>query len=106
MFKRVFVGPISVLIFGSFIFAQAPGGRGAIPNATPEQTAAIAQMNVDLAPATQALTVARNAVVAAALAVPRDDAGIRTKVDAVKAAELTLANSRTDAFFENPGFIE
>jgi hypothetical protein len=94
MFKRVLVGPISVLIFSALIFAQAPGGRGGIPNATPEQTAAIAQMNADLAQAMQALTTARTAVVAAALAVPRNDADIKTRVDAVIAAEVYLAGSR------------
>lgn len=98
MFRRVLVGPISVLIFSSLMFAQAPGGRGGIPNATPEQTAAIAQMNADLAPAMQALTAARTAVVASALSVPRNDADINAKVGGVKAAELTLANARTDGF--------
>jgi len=77
------------------MFAQ---GRGGIPNGTPEQTAAVAQMNADLSGAGQSLTAARTAVVAAALADPRNDADIRTKVEAVKAAELAVASDRAQAF--------
>jgi len=45
-----------------------------------------------------ALTAARTALAAAAYAQPRDDAAIRSKAEAVKAAELSIANARADAF--------
>lgn len=51
-------------------------GRRGVPNATPEQTAAIARINGVLAPQTGRLAEARAGVVAAALAQPRDDAAI------------------------------
>ncbi len=90
----------SILVFSTFAFAQAPGGSrgGGIPNVTPEQTAAIAQMNADAAPLNQALTAARSAVVAASLADPRNNSDIQAKVAAVNAAELALAKGRADAF--------
>ena len=78
--------------------AVAQGGRGGIPNATVAQTAALAQINSGLAGQTQALTAARAALTAAALAEPRNDAAIQAKIDAVKAADLALANARADAF--------
>jgi hypothetical protein len=77
---------------------QGRGGRGGIPNATPEQTAAIAQMNTDLAPQTQRLAAARADILAATLAVPRNDAAVNDKVAAIRAAELELANARAEAF--------
>ena len=80
--------------------AAAQGRRGGIPNATPEQTAAIARINSTLAPQTQRLAEARAAVIAAALAQPRDDAAIRARVDAAGAAELELAKARSGAFAE------
>jgi hypothetical protein len=94
MFKRVLVVAVAPLIANAVMLAQNPGGRGGIPNATPEQTAAIAQMNMDLAPVVQSLTAARTAVVTASLADPRDDAAIKAKVDAVRAAEGYLADAR------------
>ena len=86
--------------------AQAPAagqggggrGRGGLPNATPEQTAAVAQMNSDLASQTQALAAARTAVTVASLTIPRDENDVRAKVAAVKNAEVALANARADAF--------
>ena len=88
---------------GAAAGAQGRGGRGPIPNATPEQTAALAQMNSELAPLTQALTAARDAVGAASLANPRDPAAVQAKVAAVKSAELALANARADAFAKLQG---
>lgn len=91
----------SCLIFISFLaysfsaWGQGPGGRGGIPNVTPAQTAAITQMNADLATANQAVTDARTAVIQASLEAPRT---IQAKVDALKAAELTGAAARADAF--------
>lgn len=101
MFKSVIFVTIAAATFAALTFAQAPGGGGrggGIPNVTPGQTAAIAQMNADLAPLNQSLAAARSAVLTAALASPRSDAAIQAKVDAVKAAELALAIARADAF--------
>ena len=75
----------------------ARGGMGGIPNATPAQNAAITQMNTDLAAPLRSLTTARAELVAATFASPRDDAAIQAKVQAVKAAELALANARAEA---------
>ncbi len=77
--------------------AQGRGGRG-VPNATPEQTAAIAQMNAGLTSDVQRLAAARADLIAAALAAPRDDVAIHAKVEAIRAAELELAHARADAF--------
>lgn len=98
MLKRAAFAVILLLTFSALILAQAPGGRGGIPNVTPDQTAAIAQMNTDLAAATQALAAARTAVIAASLAQPRSNPAIQAKVDAVRAAEQALAIARADAF--------
>jgi hypothetical protein len=75
-------------------------GRRGMPNATPEQTAVIAKTNVSLAPQTQRLAAARSDVVAAAFAEPRNDAAIRARVEAIRAAELDLAKARAAAFME------
>jgi hypothetical protein len=98
MFKRAFFPSALFLTFSAIAFAQAPGGRGGIPNVTPEQTAAITQMNADLAAPTQSLAATRTAVITASLAQPRSNSAIQGKVDAVKAAELALATARADAF--------
>jgi Spy/CpxP family protein refolding chaperone len=73
-------------------------GRGGIPGATPEQTAALSSMNADLAAPTQNLTAARLELLKASLASPRDDAAIKIKVQAVADAELALASARANAF--------
>ena len=86
---------IPFLTYSFVALAQAPGGRGGIPNVTPGQTAAIAQMNTDLGPANQALADARAAAIQASLESPRT---IQAKVDAVQAAELAVATARADAF--------
>ena len=97
MIKRVFLTSISLAVFCGIGLAQGPGGRGGgIPNVTPEQTAAIAQMNTDLVQQAQALGAARTAVTAASLAQPRSNSNIQAKVDAVKAAEQALATARAD----------
>jgi Spy/CpxP family protein refolding chaperone len=76
----------------------ARGGIGGIPKATPAQNAAITQMNTDLTAPLRTLTTARAELVAATFAAVRDDAAIQAKVQAVKAAELALANARADSF--------
>jgi hypothetical protein len=80
------------------VVAVAQGGRGGLPNATPAQTAAVAEMNAGLAAQTQALAAARTSLTAAALAQPLNDADLQAKVDAVKAADLALAQARADGF--------
>lgn len=95
MLKSSFLIIVPLLTLSYLASAQAPGGRGGLPNATPEQTAAITQMNTDLAAAIQSLAAARTAVIQASLDAPGT---VRAKVDAVKAAELTLAAARADAF--------
>ena len=54
---------IPFLAYSFAAWAQAPGGRSGIPNVTPAQTAAIVQMNADLASGIQALADARTAVI-------------------------------------------
>ncbi|HVT88324.1 MAG TPA: DUF1080 domain-containing protein, partial [Tepidisphaeraceae bacterium] len=95
------------VLIGSTAFAQPAtqpqgaagrrGGRGAIPNATPAQNAVLSQMNADLAPLTEALANVRRELLAISLALPRDDSAINSKVQAVKTAELALANARAGA---------
>jgi hypothetical protein len=74
------------------LFAQGRGGG--IPNVTQEQTAALTQMNTELAPLTQSLTTARRDLVEAYL----DSGNIGAKVNAVKEAEQALATARAAAF--------
>ena len=78
--------------------AFAQGGRGGIPNATPEQTAAVTRINGDLGPQNRAIASARAELLALSLTIPRNDTAIKAKVDALRAAELALANARADAF--------
>ena len=81
------------------VVAAGQGRRG-VPNATPEQTAAIARMNTALASQTQRVAAARSDLVAATFADPRDDSAIRARVKSVAAAELELAKARAAAFAE------
>jgi hypothetical protein len=74
----------------------APGGT--IPNITQAQVDALTRMTTDLMPLARRLATARSAVTSAALTDPRDEAAMRSKVQAVQEAELTLANARADAF--------
>ena len=76
----------------------APTGHGTIPQIREPQVAALTKMSTDVMPLTRTLTAARAAVTAAALTEPRNDAAIRSAVDAVKRAELACANARADAF--------
>jgi hypothetical protein len=70
--------------------------RGGIPNATPAQSTAVAQMNTVLTPLAQDLATARKDLLTTALTLPRDDAGIKSKIDALKSADLALAVARAD----------
>jgi hypothetical protein len=86
----------AVLLFGSQSIVAQGRGRGGIPNATAEQTAAVAQLNAALASPIEQLAQARAEAVNASLAQPKNDAAIRAKVDAVRAAEFALANARAE----------
>ena len=94
-FKRAALAAIAILnLVPACVMAQ---GRG-IPNATPEQTAALTQMSADVALPARRLTEARTDLIATDLAQPRNDAAIQAKVGAVRSAELALANARADSF--------
>ena len=87
----------AVLLYGAIAAGQ---GRRGVPNATPEQSAAIARMNTALASQTARLAAARSELLAAAFAEPRDDAAIRACVGAIGAAELELAKARAASMAE------
>jgi hypothetical protein len=70
----------------------ARGGRGAAIYLTQRQASALTQMNTDLAALTQTAAAARSALLAA----PATE--MAAKADALKSAELALANARADAF--------
>ncbi len=89
-------------VAASFGTAGRGGGAGgaarnSMPHVTAKQAIALTEMTSGLTPQSRALAAVRTEVIQAALALPRDDAAIRTKVDAVAAAELALANARADA---------
>jgi hypothetical protein len=68
------------------------GGRGGAQYLTQRQTAGLAQMNTQLEPLTQAAAAARAALLAAT------PAEMPAKADALKSAEIALANARAAAF--------
>ncbi|HEX3876486.1 MAG TPA: DUF1080 domain-containing protein [Bryobacteraceae bacterium] len=74
-----------------------PQTRTSMPHVTIQQADALIQMTAGFTPLIQSLGSARGEVVTASLSIPRDDAAIRAKVDAVAAAELALATARADA---------
>src|SRR5215831_992650 len=83
--------------------ATAPAQSGLntriqIPNLSQQQAAALVGVNRDLQPLVQAVVTARTAVVTASYTLPADEDVIKTKADAVQAAELALARARADAF--------
>jgi hypothetical protein len=67
--------------------------RGAAIYLTQRQAAAVARMNRELTPLLQTAAVARSALLAAPAT-----AEMTVKADALKAAELALANARADVF--------
>jgi len=74
------------------------GGRGGLPGATPEQTAALMEMNTTLAPLVTAATAARTELAQAAVADAKTDATVKAAADKLRAAELAVATARADAF--------
>lgn len=79
-------------------FAQARGGRGGLPGATPEQTQAVTAMNAALAEQTAAVTSARAELATATFAAVKNVAGITAAVEKLRAAELALASKRAGEF--------
>ena len=92
--------------------AAAPAGRGGgggggrggaaapatIPGATTNQLTVLGAIDTSLAPLIQAATDARNALIAATFAEPKNDANLRTRVSNLSVAEQSLAVARADAF--------
>ena len=80
-------------------FLSASGflcGQGReIPDITPQQTSALAQMNADCALEAQTVNSARSALTAASLAQPSN---LKTSADALGSAEWALATARSKAF--------
>jgi hypothetical protein len=91
---------VSKILISPLLFAMVAAGQGrrGVPNATPEQNAAIARMNAALADQTQRLVAARSDLVASLFADPRDEAASRARVAAIRTAELELAKARAAAF--------
>ena len=83
----------------SFAGGGARGGayRTIMPHVTARQAGVLLDMTTALQPQMQALTSARAEAAGAAFAVPRNDAAIHAKVDAVAAAERSLAGARADS---------
>ncbi len=75
-------------------------GGGTIPNIREAQTEALTRLTDGQMALAASLDKARAAIVAAALAEPRDEGAIRSKAEAIQAAELRLAKARADAFAE------
>jgi hypothetical protein len=74
---------------------EAPG---TIPNITAAPIDALTQLTNQIMPLTHALNEARAAMSKAAWAAPRDDSATRAKAEALKQAELALANAQAGAF--------
>ena len=90
-------GPFALLIAAFLTVGVYGQGRG-IPDITPQQTAALAQMNADCALQVQTVNTARSALTAVSLAQSGNRTAIQTGADALGAAELALANARSKAF--------
>jgi hypothetical protein len=96
MFHRI---ALIILTLPATVAQAQPGGRVAIPNITQAQAAALVRISQELQPLTQAVVAARTALVAASMA-GADEASLRAKADAIRAAELLLANARAEAFLK------
>jgi hypothetical protein len=81
---------------GSLLRTSA--GRGGNPGVTARQRVALAAMTAALTPLTQTVAAARSELVATSLAMPRNDAAIEAKLEAVVAAEKALGGARAAAF--------
>ena len=93
---------IAAFVIGAVsLVAQGPG-RG-IPSLNERQSGALDRMNADLAAQQRTLSAARSAMIVVAYNLPRDDRSIRTKAEAVREAEITLANARVAEFAKLQG---
>ena len=74
------------------------GGAAAIPNLTATQTAALANLEQSLATLSAAVTAARLNLVTAQFAEPRSESDLAAKLEALRNAEMALANLRAEQF--------
>jgi len=72
--------------------------RTSMPHVTATQASALLEMTTALQDHVQALNSARVQVTLAALTLPRDDISVRTKTEAIIAAEEKVAQARASAF--------
>ena len=95
-------GPVPILIeFGGPVGGGLLGGgglAGARGGLNAAQQTAVTAMNTSLAANTQTALTAREDLVAAAFSVQADAASLKTKLDALRSAELELAQARATAF--------
>src|SRR5260370_10256878 len=81
------------------VLAQVqPAGGGGIAALSAHQMAALAKMTTDLTPLIQAAGRAREALVSATFAPPRNDAAIPARTGAIRVAERALAKARGNHF--------
>jgi hypothetical protein len=89
------VAALAMVLAGQVLVAQQqPAG---IPALSPPQRNAVADLTAAIAPLVDAAVSARDEVVAASFAVPRNDTAIRDRTEALRGAERRLANARADA---------
>jgi putative membrane-bound dehydrogenase-like protein len=108
MLRSLAWSPVALAMFVSTLSAQAPAvpqGRGAAaaPTMTPAQQAATGAMNQALMPLSNAVAAARTALIAASLTTPLDQALVRSRAEALAAADLALATARADRFVRIQG---
>src|SRR5260370_30171344 len=77
------------------VLAQVhPAGGGGIAALSAHQMAALAKMTTDLPPLIQAAVRARDELVPATFALPRNDAAIPARTDAIRGADTAPAHPR------------
>ena len=98
-FKTVFQALLPSATWG-FSRVSGPGRAGRVPatTLTSAQREAVAEMNRSVHPLVFATAAARNELMSASLAFPRDEAAIRTRRDALVTAEFALASARAEGF--------
>ena len=94
---RTAIGAIvfAMSLAGRILVAQQPAG---IPSLSPQQRNALADLTAAIAPLVDTAVSARDEVVAASFAVPRNDTAIRDRTEVLRGAERRLASARADAF--------
>ena len=90
------VAAVAVSLAGDVLVAQQP--PAGIPALSPPQRHALADLTAAIAPLVDAAVSARDELVAASFAVPRNDTAIRDRTEALRGAERRLAGARADAF--------